>query len=206
MENKKTNGGFGASLLSLLKGRNLSSRRLPVKSVKLDRDVKVGFAKAVLMIVLPLVIIWSVRTLFNLDLPISFKNWFAAFLLIASLRLIFKDFDTFSRTALDDELEDEEEPEEEEGRIRPVMPREAAEEEEEPKVEDVIELREMVGPRDSDAALEELKEEIARIVPYRQFVPRKELVKELSRMVIALSQKDGAPGETVEESTHSDDE
>lgn len=172
--------GLKAKVYAIFQGQKFFSGRFPVRSLKLDNDVKIGLVKVALMLVLPFVLIWSVRTLFQIEMPITFKNWFAAFLLVISMRLIFKDFD---RSMAHSPLWD---------RAASVSRRVRQDKGAGPpsaETEEVVELKETLQTGEGAEPRRESREFLDQMDLYRFFVTRKELVQELSKVVIALSEQ-----------------
>ena len=61
----------------------------------------------------PLIIIWSLNTLFNTGIPFSFKTWFAGLALIYVVRYHVRPSDRYKYIPFDDEWDDDDDDEDE---------------------------------------------------------------------------------------------
>ena len=204
---KKYRDRFGTGFFSTLSENFISSRRAAVNKLKMDNDVKTVLVKIAIVTVLPFVLLWSIRTIFMPDIEINAKTWFAGLLLIVSIRLLFKDIDAHHRHDDEEFYEDEEEEseyqDEEEEAVSGYQTRRRDEkeksiyyEEEEPDsgqvvpAEHLVELGEIARLKEDFITRKEFMDEILRIQTANGFVRRKELIEELSNVLISLTKKD----------------
>jgi hypothetical protein len=71
-----------------------------------------AFFRAIMHVISPLVLIWSLNTLFNLGIPFSFKTWLAGLLLIYVIRYHLRPGKSYDPLFMDEDEEEEEEEEE----------------------------------------------------------------------------------------------
>lgn len=215
--NKFTNMGkdkhkAGKDFFSVLRESSFSLRRLIVDRFKIDSDLKMVVMKIVMIIILPIILIWSIRTIFDLSLVITFKTWFAGILLIVALRLIFKDMDVYrkapakvtykERETSAEYPEYKQETGEFYGKKHEDLPEKSIYLDEACRVEDeiehaevekedeVLDLGDMVRPGADFVTRQEVMEEIRRLGSHNGYVTRRELIEQLNDALVALTEKE----------------